>query len=399
MVDATGKSVVAEESTTANPKVSAKVEHEVIDLSSDSNVQKPVSISAFLSALERTQLMAFFKEYQDVFAWQYNEMPRIDPTLVAHSLNVETGAKPVVQPMRTFYSEVEAQISQEVKKLLLAGFIKPIWHPRWLSNIVPMKKKNGQIRCCVDFRDLNKACPKDEFPLPNMDLLIDSAVDHAMFSFMDGFSGYNQILMSPKDTEKTAFCTPIGNFYYTVMPFGLKNVGTTYQRTMMAMFHDMIHREIEDCVDDIVVKSKKREDHFTILRKVFERCRLYKLKMNPLKCAYGFSTDKFLGFLVHQRGMDVNPTRASTIATMKPPTTHKELKSFLGKLSYIRRFIPSLTAITSTFAPLLKKGVPFRWSLECQQAFEKVQEIMSKLPTICAPIFGKPLRLYLASNS
>jgi hypothetical protein len=326
-------------------------------------------------------------------------MPRIDPTLVAHSLNVETGPKPVVQPMRTFHSEVKAQISQEVKKLLSAGFIKPIWHPRWLSNIVPMKKKNDQIRCYVDFRDLNKACPKDEFPLPNMDLLIDSTVDHAMFSFMDGFSGYNQILMSPKDTEKTAFRTPIGNFYYTVMPFGLKNVETTYQRTMMAMFHDMIHREIEDCVDDIVVKSKEREDHFTILRKVFERCRLYKLKMNPLKCAYGFSTDKFLGFLVHQHGMDVDPTQASTIATMKPPTTHKELKSFLGKLSYIRRFIPSLTTITSTFAPLLKKGVPFRWSLECQQAFEKVQEIMSKLPTVCAPIFGKPLRLYLASNS
>uniref|UniRef100_A0A2N9GT53 Reverse transcriptase domain-containing protein n=1 Tax=Fagus sylvatica TaxID=28930 RepID=A0A2N9GT53_FAGSY len=344
LADATGKSAVAEESTTANPKVSAKVEYEVIDLSSDSNVQKPVSISAFLFALEITQLVAFFKEYQDVFAWQYNEMPRIDPTLVAHSLNVETGAKPMVQPMRTFHSEVEAQISQEVKKLLSAGFIKPIWHPRWLSNIVPMKKKNDQIRCYVDFRDLNKACPKDEFPLPNMDLLIDST---------------------------TAFRTPIGNFYYTVMPFGLKNVETTYQRTMMAMFHDMIHREIEDCVDDIVVKSKEREDHFTILRKVFERCRLYKLKMNPLKCAYGFSTNKFLGFLVHQRGMDVDPMRASTIATMKPPTTHKELKSFLGKLSYIRRFIPSLTAITSTFAPLLKKGVPFRWSLECQQAFEK----------------------------
>uniref|UniRef100_A0A2N9G908 RNase H type-1 domain-containing protein n=1 Tax=Fagus sylvatica TaxID=28930 RepID=A0A2N9G908_FAGSY len=108
---------------------------------------------------------------------------------------------------------------------------------------------------------------------------------------------------------------------------------------------------------------------------------------------------KFLGFLVHQRGIDVDPTRASAIATMKPPTTHKELKSFFGKLSYIRRFIPGLAAVTSTFAPLLKKGVPFRWSLECQQAFEKVQDIMTKLPTICAPIFGKLLWLYLASNN
>uniref|UniRef100_A0A2N9HNA9 Integrase catalytic domain-containing protein n=1 Tax=Fagus sylvatica TaxID=28930 RepID=A0A2N9HNA9_FAGSY len=298
------------------------------------------------------------EEYQDVFAWKYDEMPGIDPGLVAHSLNVEPGTKPVVQPARTFHTEVEAQITQEVKKLLAAGFIKPIQHPRWLSNIVPVKKKNGQIRCCVDFRNLNKACPKDEFPLPNMDLLIDSAAGSAMFSFMDGFSG-----------------------------------------TMTAMFHDMIHQEIEDYVDDIVVKSKKREDHVEVLRKVFERCRLYKLKMNPLKCAFGVSAGKFLGFLVHNRGIDVDPAKASAIATMRPPTSHKELKSFLGRLSYIRRFIPGLAAVTSTFSHLLKKGVSFNWSAECQEAFERIQAIMTKLPTVCAPIAGKPLRLYLASNS
>uniref|UniRef100_A0A2N9GMU2 RNA-directed DNA polymerase n=1 Tax=Fagus sylvatica TaxID=28930 RepID=A0A2N9GMU2_FAGSY len=393
------ESAEAVEAAAADPKTSAKEELEVIDLSSNSNVHRPVSISASLSVEERTHLIELLKEYQDVFAWQYDEMPGIDPKLVAHSLNVEPGTRPVVQSMRTFHPEVEAQITQEVKKLLAAGFIKPIQHPRWLSNIVPVKKKNGQIRCCVDFRNLNKACPKDEFPLPNMDLLIDSAAGHAMFSFMDGFSGYNQIFMSPRDAEKTAFRTPIGNFYYTVMPFGLKNAGATYQRTMTAMFHDMMHREIEDYVDDIVVKSKTREDHFGILKKVFERCRLYKLKMNPLKCAFGVSAGKFLGFLVHQRGIDVDPARSSAIATMKPPTTHKELKSFLGKLSYIRRFIPGLAAVTSTFAPLLKKGASFHWSTECQEAFEKVQNIMTKLPTVCAPIPEKSLRLYLASNS
>ena len=116
-----------------------------------------------------------------------------------------------------------------MQKLLAAGFIKPIQHPRWLSNIVPVKKKNGQIRCCVDFRNLNNACLKDEFQLPNMDLLIDSAARSAIFSFMDGFSGYNQIKMAIKDVEKTTFRTPMGNFYYTVIPFELKNTGATYQ--------------------------------------------------------------------------------------------------------------------------------------------------------------------------
>ena len=155
-------------------------------------------------------------------------MPSLDPNLVAHALNMELGAKPVVQPMQTFHPDIKAQIIQEIQKLLTAGFIKPFMHLKWLSNIVSVKKKNGQIRCCVNFQNLNKACPKDEFPLPNMDMLIDSAVGHAMFSFMDGFSGYNQIRMSSKDAAKTAFRTPIGNFYYTVMPFGLKNAEATY---------------------------------------------------------------------------------------------------------------------------------------------------------------------------
>ena len=107
--------------------------------------------------------------------------------------------------------------------MLAVGLFKLIEHPQWLSNIVPVKKKNGKIRCCVDFRDLNKVCPKDEFPLPNMDLLIDLAVSHEMFSFMDGFSGYNQIKMAPRYAAKTAFRTPIRNFYYIMMPIGLKN--------------------------------------------------------------------------------------------------------------------------------------------------------------------------------
>ena len=213
-------------------------------------------------------------------------------------------------------------------------------------------KKNGQIRCCVDFRNLNRAYPKDEFPLPYMDLLIDSAVGSTMFSFMDRFSGYNQIRMAPNDAEKTAFRTPIDNFYYTVMLFVLKNASATYQRTMTTIFHEMIHQELEDYVDDIVVKSKKREEHIEVLKKVFERCKTFKLRMNPLKCVFGVSLGKLLGFLVHSK----DPVKATAIATMKPPATVKELKNFLGKVSYIRRFIPRLASITSAFGNLLKKG-------------------------------------------
>ena len=149
-----------------------------------------------------------------------------------------------------------------------------------------------------------------------MDMLIDSAVGHAMFSFMDGFSDYNQIRMSSKDVVKRTFQTLIGNFHYTVMPFGLKNAGATYQRAMIAIFHDRMHKEIEDYMDDIVVKSKTRGDHLAILRKVFERCQLYKLHMNPLKCAFRVTAGKFLGFLIHRRGIDVDPSKVQAIITM-----------------------------------------------------------------------------------
>lgn len=134
----------------------------------------------------------------------------------------------MVQLRRIFHPNVEVQIVQEVKKFLVEGFIKPIEHPQWLSNIVPVNKRNVKIRCCVDFRDLNKICPKDEFHLPNMDLLIDSIVGHEMFSFIDGFRAYYLIKMALRDTAKTMFRTAIENFYCTMMPFELKNAGATY---------------------------------------------------------------------------------------------------------------------------------------------------------------------------
>ena len=213
----------------------------------------------------------------------------------------------------------------------------------------------------MDFHNLNKACPKDEFPLLNIDLLMDSVAGSSMFSFMDGYHGYNQIHVAAKDIEKTAFRTPIENFYYTVMPFGLKNARATYQRTMMPIFHDMMHEEMEDYVDDIIVKSKTRARHFQILEQVFESC---KLRMNPLKCAFRVSARKFLGFLVHHRGISVDPAKAIAIATMRRPITMRELKSFLRRVSYIRRFVPRLASVTSSLSKMLKKGAEFTWETE-----------------------------------
>ena len=190
---------------TPNLTLPADVELEVVDLSDKPNIPRTTLINANLLQLEKNQLIALLKEYADVFAWEYDEIPGLDPNLVVYALNVEPGVKLVIQPIQTFDPDIEAQIIKEVQKFLTAGFIRPIKHQNWLSNIVSVKKKNGQMRCYVDFQNLNKACPKDEFPLPNMDMLIDLVAGHAIFSFMDGFSSYNQIRMSPKDAAKTAF--------------------------------------------------------------------------------------------------------------------------------------------------------------------------------------------------
>ena len=170
---------------------------------------------------------------------------------------------------------------------------------------------------------------------------------------MDGYNGYNQILMDLTDAPKTAFRTPFGNYFYRVMPFGLKNAGATYKRAM------------EDYIDDLVVKAKNPFEHLMHLRQVFERRREHFLKMNTSKCAFGVSSWKFLGFLVHYRGIDLDLTKAEAITTLSPPITLKELRSFVGNVSYLRRFTTGLAEILKPLMEQTKKGVTFVWCDQC----------------------------------
>ena len=176
-------------------------------------------------------------------------------------------------------------------------------YPEWLANVVPVPKKDGKVRMCVYFQDLNKISPKDDFLLPHIDILVDNIAGHALLSFMDGLSGYNQIKMAPKDMEKTSIITPWETYCYKVIPFGLKNVGATCQCTATTLLHDLIHKEVEVYVDDMIVKSKDHEGHIPALRKFFERIQFYKLRLNPKKCTFGVTSRKLLGFMVSQRGL------------------------------------------------------------------------------------------------
>ena len=150
-----------------------------------------------------------------------------------------------------------------------------------------VKKSSGKWRMCVDFIDLNNACPKDSFPLPRIDQLVDSTIGHKLLTFMDAFLGYNQILMKEEDQEKTAFVTSQGLYCYKVMPFGLKNVGTNYQRLVNQMFTKQIGRNMEVYVDDMLVKSREAKTHLADLQEAFDTLKRYKMKLNPAKCLFG----------------------------------------------------------------------------------------------------------------
>ena len=191
----------------------------------------------------------------------------------------------------------------------------------------PRVKKNGKLRVCVDFRDLNVVTPKDMYVMPIVDMLVDSTTNNELLSFMGGIFGYNKILIAVDDISKTSLKCPssFGTFEWMVMPFGLKNVGATYQRAMNAIFHDMLGHLMEIYIDDIVVKSKKATEHVNYLRKSFERMRFHQLKLNPLKCAFGVQARIFLGFLVHQRGVEMDQNRAKAIISAKAPQNKKEL--------------------------------------------------------------------------
>ena len=173
---------------------------------------------------------------------------------------------------------------------------------------------------------------------------------------MDGFSGYNQIKMAPEDMEKMTFVTLWGTFCYKVMSFGLKNAGETYQRAMVALFHDMAHKENKVYVDDMIAKSKTEGEHLVNLRKLFERLRKYRQRLNPAKCTFGVKLGKLLGFIVSQKGIKVDPDKVKTILEMPEPRTEKQIRGFLGRLNYIARFISQLIATCEPLFKLLCKN-------------------------------------------
>ncbi|RVW22226.1 Retrovirus-related Pol polyprotein from transposon 17.6 [Vitis vinifera] len=329
----------------------------------------PHIIKCSLMTQEETQsIQNILRSNHDIFAWTHSDMKGIHPSIASHKLNVFPAARPIRQKIRRFHPDRQRVIQDEINKLLEAGFIREVSYPDWLANVVVVPKKEGKWRVCVDYTNLNNACPKDSFPLPRIDQIVDSTSGQGMLSFLDAFSGYHQIPMSPDDEEKTAFITPHGLYCYKVMPFGLKNAGATYQRLMTKIFKPLIGRSVEVYIDDIVVKSKTREQHILHLQEVFYLLRKYDMKLNPSKCAFGVSAGKFLGFMVSQRGIEVSPDQVKAVMETPPPRNKKELQRLTGKLVALGRFIARFTDELRPFFLAIRKAGTQGWTDNCQNA-------------------------------
>jgi len=300
----------------------------------------------------------------DLFAWTATDMPGVKSDVIIHRLSIYKEAKPIAQKKRKLDEDRRKVAREETDKLVQARFIQKAHYTTWLANVVMIKKANDKWQMCVDYTDLNKACPKDSYLLPTIDRLVEGAAGHQILSFLDAYSGYNQIQMHHRDREKTTFRTDFDNFFYEVMPFGLKNAEATYQRLMDYVFHDMIGWNVEVYVDDIVVKSDSCEQHISDLKEVFQALRKYRMHLNPEKCAFGVEGGKFLGFMLTHRGIEANPEKCKAITEMRSPSGLKEIQRLIGRLTSLSRFVPKLTERTRPIIKLLKKTTKFEWTDE-----------------------------------
>jgi hypothetical protein len=259
-------------------------------------------------------------------------MPGIQREVIEHHLKINPDARPVQQKPRKQSIERQNFIREEIK-LLDAGFIREVHHLRWLANPAVIPKADRKLQMCIDYTSLNKACPKDHFPLPRIDQIMDSTSGCDLLCFLDAYSGFYEIPMSREDEEHTAFITVDILICYVSMPYGFKNALPTFVRAIHKIFGDLIRNLIEVYVDDIVVKIKSRASLLDNLAQVFDKLRTTRTKLNPDKCVFGVTVIKLLGFLVSYRGIEANPEKIRTIEAMRPPIRIKDVQKLTGCLA------------------------------------------------------------------
>ncbi|GKA90183.1 reverse transcriptase domain-containing protein [Tanacetum coccineum] len=324
---------------------------------------------------------------------------------------MEDDYKPTVQSQRRVNPKIHEVIKKEVLKLLDAGMIYPISDSPWVSPVHCVPKKGGITvvaneeneliptrlvtgwRVCIDYRKLNEATRKDHFPLPFMDQMLERLAGNEFYCFLDGFLGYFQIPIDPQDQEKTTFTCPYGTFAYRRMPFGLCNAPGTFQRCMMAIFHDMIEKTMEVFMDDFSVFGDSFDSCLSNLEKMLKRCEDTNLVLNWEKCHFMCREGIVLGHKISKSGIEVDRAKVDVIAKLPHPTTVKGVRSFLGHAGFYRRFIQDFSKIARPMTHLLEKETPFVFSKDCINAFKTLKKKLTEAPILVVPDWNLPFEL------
>ncbi|GJT80969.1 reverse transcriptase domain-containing protein [Tanacetum coccineum] len=333
------------------------------------------------------------------------------PEFCSHKILLEDDYEPSVQHQRRVNPKIHDVIKKEVEKLLDAGLIYPISDSPWVSPVHCVPKKGGMTvvkneenelvptrlvtgwRVCIDYRKLNEATCKDHFPLPFMDQMLERLAGNEFYCFLDGFSGYFQIPIDPKDQEKTTFTCPYGTFAYRRMPFGLCNAPGTFQRCMMAIFHDMIEKTMEVFMDDFSVFGDSFSSCLANLDKMLKRCEDTKLALNWEKSHFMVKEGIVLGHKISRKGIEVDKAKVDVISKLPHPTTVKGIRSFLGHAGFYRRFIKDFSKISRPMTHLLEKNTPFIFSEDCILAFQTLKKKLTEAPILIAPNWDQPFEI------
>ena len=341
-----------------------------------------------LNTSQRVKLKELLSGYDHIFS-KSGELGRTD--VVHHRIN--TGdARPRRQPARRLPHHQRLEAQKQVADMLEAGVISPSNSP-WASPIVLVKKKDNSIRFCVDYRELNKVTVKDAYPLPRVDDTLDALAGSRWFSSLDLTSGYWQVEMSPQDKEKTAFTTGNGLYEFNVMPFGLCNAPSTFERLMELVLAGLHWETCLVYLDDILIYAQTFEDHVSRLGEIFTRLAKAKLKLKPKKCCLFQSEITYLGHVVAEKGVSTDPQKTCRVRDWPTPCNLKEVRSFIGLCSYYRRFIKDFACIASPLHKLTQKDVGFKWTRECETAFSMLKDRLTSAPVLAFPDFSLPFIL------
>ena len=340
------------------------------------------SIPTELTDNQRRCATQFIQSYAHIFSSSSTDLGRNG--VLPH--RIDTGdCKPIKQTLRQQPYAHNAEIERNVQELLAAKVIEPAFSP-WASNVLLVRKKDGPMRFCVDYRKLNQATIKDSYPLPRISSCLESLGGSCFFSTLDLRAGYFQTEIDPKDADKTAFVTRSGQYRFTVLSMGLANAPSQFQRLMDLILAGLVWETCLVYLDDIIVYSTSFEQHLERLAVVFERLEQVNLKLKASKCQLFRQEVNFFGHVISKHGISADPEKIRTVANWPRPRNLHELRSFIGLSSYYRRFVQSFADIARPLHKLTEKGQPFNWSIEQDIAFRTLKERLISSPILASPI-------------